>query len=205
MITTQPAASLERRLGPLDAAAIVVSNVIGGGLFFVPFFVAQPLTNARAILLVWLGGGLLAFAGAMAYAELAAMRPRAGGEYVYLRDAFGPLVPEQLDVTVAGFSGATPPAPSRCHFVGHSGRPQSGGAVTSDRSSLIISPRISSPAVIALLVAHVRGLRVRRPIRLLAGAGSRCIFWRDSPGAGASAGVPAPAGFAGRLALRASR
>src|SRR4249920_2516698 len=83
--------TLDRRLGPLDAAAIVVSNVIGGGIFFVPIFVAQAVPDARGILLVWLGGGLLAFAGAMAYAELAAMRPRAGGEYVYLRDAFGPL------------------------------------------------------------------------------------------------------------------
>ena len=56
---------------------------------------------------VWLLGGLLAFAGAMAYAELAALRPRAGGEYVYLRDAFGPLVAFLTGWTsfVAGFSG----------------------------------------------------------------------------------------------------
>ena len=108
MTITQPAASLERRLGPLDAAAIVVSNVIGGGIFFVPIFVAQAVPDARAILLVWLGGGLLAFAGAMAYAELAAMRPRAGGEYVYLREAFGPLAAFLSGWTsfVAGFSGA---------------------------------------------------------------------------------------------------
>src|SRR4029450_8638184 len=56
----------------------------------------------------WLAGGLLAFAGAMAYAELSALRPRAGGEYVYLRAAFGPLAAFLTGWTsfVAGFSGA---------------------------------------------------------------------------------------------------
>ena len=87
----RPASHLERRLGPLDAAAIVISNVIGGGIFFVPVIVAQLVPNPTAMLGVWLAGGALAFAGAMAYAELAAVRPHAGGEYVYLRDAYGPL------------------------------------------------------------------------------------------------------------------
>ena len=77
-----PASELDRRLGPLDAAAIVVSNVIGGGIFFSPIIVARLVPSARGISLVWLLGGLLAFAGAMAYAELAAVRPMAGGEYV---------------------------------------------------------------------------------------------------------------------------
>ena len=99
---------LERRLGPLDAAAIVISNVIGGGIFFVPVIVAQLVPNPVAMLAVWLVGGALAFAGAMAYAELAAVRPHAGGEYVYLRDAYGPLAAFLTGWTsfVAGFSGA---------------------------------------------------------------------------------------------------
>ena len=103
-----PTLSLERRLGPLDAAAIVVSNVIGGGIFFVPILVAQLVPDARGILAVWLFGGTLAFAGAMAYAELAALRPRAGGEYVYLHEAYGPLAAFLTGWTsfVAGFSGA---------------------------------------------------------------------------------------------------
>ena len=70
--------ALERRLGPLDAAAIVISNVIGGGIFFVPVVVAQLVPQPVAMIGVWLVGGALAFAGAMAYAELAALRPRAG-------------------------------------------------------------------------------------------------------------------------------
>ena len=103
-----PSPSLDRRLGPLDAAAIVVSNVIGGGIFFVPIIVAALVSDARAILFVWAVGGALAFAGAMAYAELAALRPHAGGEYVYLRDAYGPAAGFLSGWTsfVAGFSGA---------------------------------------------------------------------------------------------------
>ena len=102
------AATLERRLGPLDAAAIVVSNVIGGGIFFVPVIVAGLVPIGWAMLGVWLVGGVLAFAGAMAYAELATLRPHAGGEYVYLRDAFGPIAAFLTGWTsfVAGFSGA---------------------------------------------------------------------------------------------------
>ena len=107
-MSTTATHGLERRLGPFDAAAIVVSNVIGGGIFFSPIIVAGLVPGGRAVLLVWLLGGALAFAGALAYAELAALRPHAGGEYVYLREAFGPLAGFLSGWTsfVAGFSGA---------------------------------------------------------------------------------------------------
>jgi APA family basic amino acid/polyamine antiporter len=100
--------TLTRRLGPIDASAIVLSNVIGGGIFFVPVLVAELTPSPWHVLSVWLAGGLLAFAGAMAYAELATLRPRAGGEYVYLREAFGARVAFLSGWTsfVAGFSGA---------------------------------------------------------------------------------------------------
>src|SRR5918912_1055470 len=99
---------LERRLGPLDAAAIIISNVIGGGILFTPPQIAASVPNAFLFLLTWVAGGLLAFFGAMAYAELAAHRPRAGGEYVYLRAAYGPLAAFFTGWTsfIAGFSGA---------------------------------------------------------------------------------------------------
>ena len=73
-----------------------------------PAIVAGMVGNPTAMLAVWLGGGVLAFAGAMAYAELAALRPKSGGEYVYLREAFGPLAAFLTGWTsfVAGFSGA---------------------------------------------------------------------------------------------------
>jgi APA family basic amino acid/polyamine antiporter len=100
--------SLQRRLGPFDGAAIIVSNVIGGGILFLPPQIAASVPSAMMFLSTWLVGGLLAFAGAMAYAELAALRPRAGGEYVYLREAYGPLAGFLTGWTsfVAGFSGA---------------------------------------------------------------------------------------------------
>ena len=99
---------LERRLGPIDAAAVIVSNVIGGGILFTPPLVAAAIPHPWLFLGVWIAGGALAFAGAMAYAELAALRPRAGGEYVYLRAAYGPLAAFLTGWTsfVAGFSGA---------------------------------------------------------------------------------------------------
>lgn len=100
--------TLARRLGPWDGAAIVVSNVIGGGILFTPPQIAAAAPSAFWFLSTWVAGGLLAFAGAMAYAELGAMRPRAGGEYVYLRDAFGKLLAFLTGWTsfVAGFAGA---------------------------------------------------------------------------------------------------
>ncbi len=100
--------ALERRLGPLDAAAIIVSNVIGGGILFTPPQVAMLAPDAALFLSTWIAGGALAFTGAMAYAELATLRPRAGGEYVYLRDAFGNAAAFLTGWTsfVAGFSGA---------------------------------------------------------------------------------------------------
>jgi APA family basic amino acid/polyamine antiporter len=102
-----PAATLARRLGPYDAVGIVISNVIGGGIFYVPVLVAGLISSAWVMLAMWACGGVLAFAGAMAYAELAALRPRAGGEYVYLRDAFGQGAAFLSGWTsfVAGFSG----------------------------------------------------------------------------------------------------
>jgi basic amino acid/polyamine antiporter, APA family len=99
---------LDRRLGTIDAAAVVVSNVIGSGILILPAIVARLAPDPYALLSVWFAGGVLALAGAMAYAELATMLPKAGGEYVYLRAAFGPLTAFLTGWTsfVAGFSGA---------------------------------------------------------------------------------------------------
>ena len=106
--STPSAPSLERRLGSLDGAAVVVSNVIGGGILFTPPLVAAAVPSPGLFLSIWVVGGLLALAGAMAYAELAALRPKAGGEYVYLRAAYGRLAAFLTGWTsfVAGFSGA---------------------------------------------------------------------------------------------------
>jgi len=106
--TTSSETTLDRRLGPFDAAAVIVSNVIGGGILITPPQIAASVPSALLFLSTWAAGGLLAFAGTIAYAELAALRPRAGGEYVYLREAYGPLAAFLTGWTsfVAGFSGA---------------------------------------------------------------------------------------------------
>ncbi len=84
-------AELRRDLGPWAAASIVVGTVIGSGIFLVPTTMIQRVGSVRMVFLVWVVGGLLSLAGALSYAELAAALPEAGGEYVYLREAYGPV------------------------------------------------------------------------------------------------------------------
>lgn len=84
--------SFRRALGPFDATMVVVGGIIGSGIFMLPSVVAQRLPTSGLVLAAWLAGGAIALAGAFAFAELAALFPRAGGEYVYLREAYHPLV-----------------------------------------------------------------------------------------------------------------
>ena len=85
------AADLPRRLSLLDAITIVVGTIIGSGIFLVPALVARSLPSTGWILAVWIFSGVLSVFGALAYAELGSMIPATGGQYVYLREAFGPL------------------------------------------------------------------------------------------------------------------
>lgn len=85
------ASELPRVLSLWDATMLVVSSVIGVGIFFTPGGVAHLLPNATWFFAAWAAGGLLALAGALANAELGAMFPRAGGNYVYLRAAYHPM------------------------------------------------------------------------------------------------------------------
>src|SRR5450755_721236 len=82
---------LARHLGVSHAGAVVVGTIIGSGIFLVPSEMMQAVGTARLVYLAWIVGGLLSFFGALTYAELGAMKPQAGGEYVYVRDAYGPL------------------------------------------------------------------------------------------------------------------
>jgi APA family basic amino acid/polyamine antiporter len=165
------APALVRRLGPFDAAAIVISNVIGGGIFFVPVIVAGLTTSGWAMLGVWLLGGLLAFAGAMAYAELAALRPKAGGEYVYLREAYGQLAAFLSGWTsfVAGFSGAI--AAGAVALADYLGRFVPAAA---DRTPLVsldlpyISLALTPQAIVAITaIAALSAIHVHRSGRLV--------------------------------------
>ena len=86
-----PKPELARDLKLSHAGAVVVGTIIGSGIFLVPKEMMLAVGSARIVYLAWLVGGVLSFFGALTYAELGAMKPQAGGEYVYVRDAYGPL------------------------------------------------------------------------------------------------------------------
>lgn len=89
---SQPGPDLPRSLGLADALAIVVGMVIGGGIFIVPNLVAREAHSVFWVITVWVVAGVVSFFGALACAELGAMLPATGGQYVFLREAWGPLV-----------------------------------------------------------------------------------------------------------------
>jgi APA family basic amino acid/polyamine antiporter len=82
---------LVRELNVWHCVAIVAGTIIGSGIFLVPREMMQAVGTAKLVYLAWIVGGLLSFFGALTYAELGAVRPWAGGEYVYVRDGYGPL------------------------------------------------------------------------------------------------------------------
>ncbi|HEX6211528.1 MAG TPA: amino acid permease, partial [Methylomirabilota bacterium] len=81
---------MRRRLGLVGATALIVGQVIAVGIFLTPAAMARLLGSPFWLLVVWLVAGAMAVAGALAYGELAARWPEAGGGYVYLREAWGP-------------------------------------------------------------------------------------------------------------------
>jgi APA family basic amino acid/polyamine antiporter len=88
---TETTRELPRVLGVSHATAIVVGTIIGSGIFLVPQEMMRAVGSSSLVYLAWIAGGLLSLFGAMTYAELGAMMPFAGGEYVYLRNAYGNL------------------------------------------------------------------------------------------------------------------
>lgn len=82
---------LARRLGPFDATMLVMGGIIGAGIFVNPAEVARHVYDPMWIVGVWVLGGIVALAASFVYAELAARRPEVGGQYAYLRDAYGPM------------------------------------------------------------------------------------------------------------------
>ena len=82
---------LLRKLGLFDSAMVMVGIVIGSGIFLTTGIMAKSIPSGGLILLAWFVGGLLTLAGALTYAELGAAMPEAGGQYIYLREAYGPM------------------------------------------------------------------------------------------------------------------
>jgi basic amino acid/polyamine antiporter, APA family len=91
-LQSHPAASAHKRIGWFTASCVLVSNIIGGGIFTTTGIMARDIGDPLLILSLWFVGGVFALGGAMIYAELGSLLPHSGGDYVYLREAYGPLV-----------------------------------------------------------------------------------------------------------------
>jgi APA family basic amino acid/polyamine antiporter len=91
VVTSAGEGEFRRELGLFDASAIVAGSMIGSGIFIVSADVARTVESPGWLLVIWLVNAVVTILGALAYGELAAMMPRAGGQYVYLREAFSPL------------------------------------------------------------------------------------------------------------------
>lgn len=144
------APSTTRRLGLYAASAIVIANMIGTGVFSTLSFQVHALPDERAILLLWLLGGLSALAGAFCYAELGAARPRSGGEYALLTQLFHPatgFVSGWISI-VAGF--AAPIAAAALAF----------GAYLGKLSPALAPHELALAIGLVLLVTAVHCLRV---------------------------------------------
>jgi basic amino acid/polyamine antiporter, APA family len=92
MTTTAETTAPVRHLSWIDATSVVIGIVIGSGIFMTPALVAMNTSSVGMMMAAWALGGLLCLCGALCYAELSTMHPHAGGEYVYLSRAFGPVV-----------------------------------------------------------------------------------------------------------------
>jgi APA family basic amino acid/polyamine antiporter len=95
--SSEPAAAppdegLVRAIGPGSAILFVLGSVIGSGIFLTTGVMAAALPSPTLILAAWVTGGVIALSGGLTYAEMGSMYPRSGGVYVYLREAFGPLI-----------------------------------------------------------------------------------------------------------------
>src|SRR3989475_10323769 len=90
-LATDKATGFVRGLGLLDSTMIVAGSMIGSGIFIVSADIARQVGSAGGLILTWVITGLLTITAALSYGELAAMMPTAGGQYVYLREAYSPL------------------------------------------------------------------------------------------------------------------
>lgn len=88
----QEGASFKPTLGLLDATMIVAGSMIGSGIFIVSSDIARNVGSAGWLIFVWLLTGFMTLTAALSYGELSAMYPKAGGQYVYLKEAYNPLI-----------------------------------------------------------------------------------------------------------------
>lgn len=141
-LAAEPTVQLGRSFRVRDGVALIVSNVIGAGIFTTPAYIAKLVPHPMAMLALWVAGGVLALAGAMSYAQLGRRWPAAGGEYIYLANAYGPTAGFLSGWTslIAGFSGAV--AFNAVALVSYLGQYLPG--MTSDHSLLTIGFRVGA-------------------------------------------------------------
>lgn len=161
---------LRREIGPVSATVLVIANMIGSGIFTTSGFILAELGSPLALLACWLLGGLFALTGALCYGELGAMLPRAGGEYAYLRAAFGPL-PAFLSGWVSLIVGFSAPIAAAAiafatYFLGGEQAPWLvlGPAA---RPWLTLSPVtvLASATVLVLSLVHGHSLRLGQAVQ----------------------------------------
>src|SRR6516165_10186513 len=160
---------LARTFGWPTAAAVVVANMIGVGAFTTSGFIARDTGSALLLLALWIAGGMIALAGALAYAELGAALPHAGGEYVYLREAYGPCIAYLSGWTsfFAGFSGAL--AAALLGFAGYC-------SVLASRLAAL-DPRVFAILTLWLLTAaHLTGTSLGGKLQSLLSAASAAMI-----------------------------
>ncbi len=142
---------LARELGLSASVAIVVGTIIGSGIFRVPSTMTMAVGSPKIVFSAWIVGGLLSFFGALTYAELGAMKPDAGGEYVYIRDGYGPMLgflyawtwlliakPASIATITTGLTDALSAIPS-FHFLANSAGPLTYAQWTAIAATIFIS------------------------------------------------------------------
>lgn len=184
---------LARRLGVFDATMLVMGGIIGAGIFISPYVVARHVTTTSLILAAWAAGGAIALAGAFVYAELASLRPEAGGVYAYLRDAFHPIVAFLFGWTLLLVVQAGGMAAVAVTF----------GLYVRDLTGIALSPTtLAVGALIALTVINCFGVRTGANVqntfmvlKILAIGALVTIGWLAVGTAPVPQAVPRAAGF----------
>ena len=149
---TLPSAGYLRVLTRFDATMLVIGSIIGAGVFFTPNDIAQVAQDRTTMTAVWLIGGLIALTGSLTYAELGGMFPRAGGVYVFLREAFG-----GLPAFLYGWALILVIAPGALAIV-------AGFFATNLRTLLTVLPGwadtpLALAAIVSLTLVNIRGVR----------------------------------------------
>lgn len=146
-------------LGPFDATMIVMGSIIGAGIFRVPAQIAGAAGDARWILALWVVGGVVALCGALVFAELGASLPRAGGQYVYVREAFG-----RSAAFLLGWVLLTAVNPGAVAYIGGVFAEHLETLASHLRPGTALGPRgrqgVAVALIVGLTVLNARGLRL---------------------------------------------